>query len=366
MRRMLLALALCLLPVGGWGDSLDTSAGPVTITRVMGGLKEPWGLDFLPDGAFLVTERGGKLFHVAAGGGRPIEVSGVPKVVARQQGGLLDVAVARDFAQSREIFLSYSKAQQDTVGTALVVARLSSDGRALEGLRQLFEMAPSNNSGMHFGSRIIEAPDGKLFLTLGERGQRDAAQDLKRHNGSVIRINRDGSVPADNPFTGTQGALPEIWSWGHRNPQGAALDLNGDLWVNEHGAQGGDEVNQVRKGANYGWPVISYGKHYDGAKIGIGTSAPGMEQPAHYWDPSIAPSGMMVYSGKLWPQWKGDFFVGSLKFHYLSRLDPDSGWSEEKIASSDTRRVREVMEAPDGSIWYLSVGRGAIFRITPG
>ena len=364
MRPLLLAIALSVLPAWGWSDSIETSAGPVTITRVMGGLEEPWALDFVPGGGFLVTERGGKLIHVTAEG-TPRAVSGVPQVFAKGQGGLLDVAVARDFATSREIFLSYAKPQQGGAGTALSAARLSADGTALEDVRLIFEMNPGNTTDRHFGSRIVEARDGTLFLTMGDRGESDQAQQLGRHNGSVVRINRDGSVPRDNPYVRLPTARPETWSYGHRNPQGAALDPQGRLWVNEHGAQGGDEVNLVIGGANYGWPVIAYGRHYDGSKIGIGTSKAGMEQPRHYWDPSIAPSGMMIYSGKLWPDWKGDFFIGSLKFNYLSRLDPDKGWTEERIQSNDTRRVRDVAEAPDGSIWFLSVGRGGVYRMTP-
>ena len=248
----------------------------------------------------------------------------------------------------------------------MAIARLSQDESRLEDLRVIFEMSPGSSGGRHYGSRIIEMGDGTLFLTLGERGEDTAAQNLARHNGSVIRINRDGTVPSDNPFVGSPGALAHIWSYGHRNPQGAALDHKGRLWVNEHGAKGGDEINRIEKGANYGWPVITYGVNYNGKRIGVGTRAPGMEQPAHYWDPSIAPSGLMIYSGKLWPEWKGHFFSGSLKLGFLSRLDPNAGWSEERIHSRATARVRDVIEAPDGSIWFISVGRRAIYRMSPG
>ena len=364
--RIILVLALTFFgPLAALAGGVQTTAGTVSISRVMGGLDEPWGLAFLPDGGFLVTERGGNLIHVAAGGQVNI-VSGAPKVVASGQGGLLDVMVPRDFATSREVFLSFSKKQGRGAGTALSVGKLSEDSNRLTDLRVIFEMSPGSFGGKHFGSRIVEAMDGKIFLTIGERGERPAAQDLSRHNGSVIRIGRDGTVPGDNPFAGQGGTQPEIWSYGHRNPQGAALDLRGNLWVTEHGAKGGDEVNLVRRGANYGWPVIAYGRHYSGLKIGEGTVKEGMEQPEHFWDPSIAPSGLMIYSGKLWPQWRGHFFVGSLKFHYLSRLDPNSDWAEERIKSKETRRVRDVREAPDGSIWFLSVSEGAVFRMVPG
>ncbi len=345
---------------------IETSVGRITVEKVMGGFVEPWGLGFTPDGGFLVTERGGRLTHVSPGG-TISRVRGLPNIAPGGQGGLLDVMIPRDFAESRLVFVSYSILQKGrTFGTAIAVGKLSNDGAMLENVRTIFEMSAGSKGKNHFGGRLVEAADGKIFLTIGDRKDRPSAQDLSRHNGSIIRINRDGSVPSDNPFVGREGVLPEIWSFGHRNPQGAALDLQGRLWIDEHGAKGGDEVNQIRRGANYGWPVISYGTHYSGAKIGEGTRKAGMEQPEYYWDPSIAPSGMMIYSGKLWPAWAGNIFIGSLKFNYLSRLDPKRGWSEEKIQNNQTMRVRDVREAPDGSIWFLSVGKGAVFRVTPG
>lgn len=359
----LAAAAMLLAGVSG-ASSQDTSAGRVVISAVVSGLEEPWAVDFLPGGGILVTERGGRL--LLAGAGRQVQaVSGLPEVAVGGQGGLLDVMVPRDFADSREVFVSYAKALRRGSGTALGVGRLSQDGSRLEGFRVIFEMTPGSTGGRHFGSRIIEAPDGRLFLTIGDRGDDELAQDLSRHNGSIIRINRDGSVPGDNPFVGREGARPEIWSYGHRNPQGAALDLDGVLWASEHGARGGDEVNRIEKGANYGWPVIAYGRHYSGFRIGEGTEKPGMEQPAHYWDPSIAPSGHMVYSGRLWPEWRGDHFIGSLKFSYIARLDPGRGFAEERIEAPETERVRDIAEGPDGAIWFLSVGQGALYRMTP-
>ena len=278
----------------------------------------------------------------------------------------MDVAAARDFPITREIFLTFSKRYLRGGGTALAVAALSSDNLRLENLRVIFEMASPSRGGRHFGSRVVEAQDGTLFLTLGERGDPDKAQDLSLHNGKIIRIRRDGSIPPDNPFVGRAGARPEIWSWGHRNPQGAALDAAGALWAVEHGARGGDEINRVKKGRNYGWPVISYGRHYSGAKIGVGVAKEGMEQPDFYWDPSIAPSGMAIYSGRLWPEWRGHFFVGSLKFDHISRLDPAGGFKEvERLAFPETGRVRDVREAPDGTLWFLSEERGAVYRIRP-
>lgn len=363
MERLKILLFALLMMAPHTALSMDSSVGRLQVTPVVTGLNSPWGLAFLPGGGLLITERGGRLVHVADG--QSWSVAGVPDVVHRGQGGLLDVLVPRDFAASREIFLSFSKEQGRGAGTALVRARLSEDAKQLAEPTLIFEMTPGSEGGRHFGSRIVEAPDGTLFVTIGERGDRPAAQDLGRHNGSVIRVNRDGSVPKDNPFVDTRGARPELWSYGHRNPQGAALDGKGRLWVNEHGAMGGDEVNLVRKGANYGWPVIAYGRHYSGAKIGEGTARTGVEQPAHYWDPSIAPSGMVIYSGKLWPGWKGDFLIGSLKFDLISRLDGDSMKEVERLSSAETMRVRDIREAPDGSIWFLSEGRGAAYRITP-
>ncbi len=363
MRVMFIAIAFLIGAGSGFAQSLQTSAGRVALTPMMTGLDEPWAIGFLPDGSYLITQRDGVLLNVKDGSAR--KVAGVPRVVASGQGGLLDVMIPRNFTQSREVFLSYSKRLSGGAGTAMAVGKLSSNGRKLTNVRDLFQMNQGSSGGRHFGSRIVEARDGTLFMTLGERGMRAAAQDLTLHHGSVIRINRDGSIPADNPFVSRPGARPEIYSFGHRNPQGAALDANGTLWTAEHGAKGGDEVNRIRKGANYGWPIISYGVHYSGAKIGEGTARVGLKQPAHYWDPSIAPSGLMIYSGKLWPKWRGNLFVGSLKFDYISRLAGSALSEVEQLSGPETERVRDIVEAPDGSIWFISVGNGAIYRMTP-
>lgn len=350
-----------MLPV--MAQTMQTSAGPVQVTKMLDGLDVPWAIGLLPSGDYLVTERDGTLLYVADG--VATRVHNVPQVEASGQGGLLDVMIPRDFASSHEVFLTYVRKQPRGVVTVLAVAVLTDNGRSLHNVRTIFIAEPVMTSGRHFGSRVIEARDGRLFVTLGERGKAANAQDRSVHPGSIIRINRDGSVPADNPFVGQVGMRPEIWSWGHRNPQGAALDLQGNLWAAEHGAKGGDEVNRIRKGANYGWPVISYGRHYSGAKIGIGTANPGMEQPQFYWDPSIAPSNMMIYSGKLWPEWRGAVFVGSLKFNYISRLAGHPLDEVEQIKSEATQRVRDVAEAQDGSIWFISETNGAIYRLTP-
>lgn len=340
--------------------ALSSSQGTLTTQVMASDLDEPWGLAFLPSGGFLVTERGGRLWNYANGARRAVR--GLPKIEVDGQGGLLDILVPKNFAQTRQVFFTYAKRQGRGSGTAVGRGRLSQDGARLTDVETIFEIARGSSGGRHFGSRLVEAPDGTLFVTVGDRGDRPSAQDTENHNGSVLRITKDGQAAPGNPFLG-QAGQDEIWSYGHRNAQGAALDLSGQLWTVEHGARGGDEVNKIVKGTNYGWPVISYGRHYSGRKIGIGTSGEGYAQPEHYWDPSIAPSGMMIYSGKLWPEWKGDIFVGSLKFDLISRLK--DGREVERIQSDETARVRDVRESPDGSIWFVSVGEGAIYRVTP-
>ncbi len=343
--------------------ALETSEGEVAITPVVTGLEQPWAIGFLPDGGMLITEREGRLLYVLDG--KRHAISGLPPIAVVGQGGLMDVLVPKDFADSREVFLSYAKPQSGSAGTALMRATLSKDNAKLTNVETIFEMTRGSSGGRHFGSRIAEAPDGSLFLTVGDRTDRPSAQDLSRENGTVIRVNRDGTVPNDNPFVGQADARSSIWSYGHRNAQGMALDEGGQLWVVEHGAMGGDEVNLIRKGANFGWPVIAYGQHYSGGRIGEGTSKPGMEQPEFFWDPSIAPSGLMIYSGKLWPEWRGHLFVGALKLDYISRLTGRPLREVEKIAADETWRVRDIREGPAGAIWFLSVGNGTLYRMTP-
>ncbi|MCO0634903.1 PQQ-dependent sugar dehydrogenase [Lutimaribacter sp. EGI FJ00014] len=365
LRTAFLALSLSLAaPLQA--DTLSSDSGPLRGELVADDFLGPWSLGFLPDGGVLVTEKEGALWILRADGNRD-RVAGLPDdIVQVGQGGLLDVLIPRDFAQTREVIFSHAARQPGGAGTAISAGTLTADGTRLQDVRRLFEMAPGSSGGRHFGGRLVEGPDGYIFLSIGDRGDRPSAQDLGRHNGSIIRINRDGSVPSDNPLVGREGVQPEIWSWGHRNPQGMTLDAQGRLWTNAHGARGGDEVNLIAKGRNYGWPVISYGRHYSGAKIGEGTSKPGMEQPAFYWDPSIAPSGLVIYSGKLWPEWRGDFLVGSLKFDLVSRLSGTPLQEAERIEGDATSRVRDLREAPDGSIWMISEGNGAIYRLTPG
>jgi glucose/arabinose dehydrogenase len=342
---------------------LQTEAGAMVAEPMVEGLEMPWAFGFLPDGTVLVTEKAGRLLAVKDGARQ--EISGLPRVRDEAQGGLLDVLVPRNFAEDRLIYLTYAKRQGFRgSGTAVWRARLSEDNSRLDEGRMIFEIARGTGGGYHFGSRLVEAPDGALFVTIGDRGEGALAQDLSMHNGSVLRLTPQGAAPAGNPFAEADGALPEIWSYGHRNPQGAALDAAGQLWVVEHGAQGGDEVNRVEPGANYGWPVIAYGVNYDGTKIGEGTEAEGMAQPVYYWDPSIAPSGMTFYDGAV-EDWRGNAFIGSLKFDYVSRLAGDPLAEVERLRNDDTIRVRDVRQGPEGALWFLSEGKGTLYRITP-
>ena len=333
------------------GIVLTHDMGRVVVEPVVGDLDEPWAVGFFPDGGLLITERAGLLIHFKDGVRQ--NISGVPQVAAKGQGGLLDVVVARDFAQTRTVFLTFAKPRGAGAGTALASAHLSRDASALTDLRLLYRQKYASKTKRHFGSRVVEGQDGYLYVTVGDRGDRPKAQSLKHHNGKVIRVARGGEAT--------------IYSYGHRNPQGAALDGQGRLWTVEHGPKGGDEVNRPEQGKNYGWPVISYGVHYSGKKIGEGTAKAGMEQPVFYWDPSIAPSGMMIYSGKLWPEWQGDIFVGSLKFDMISRLDRDGDRivAEERLFEDRFDRIRDIREAPDGSIYFLAVGDGALYRMVP-
>ena len=337
-------------------------AGSAPSLKVMAnGFDAPWAIGFIPEGV-LVSERDGALILLANNKRRA--VARLPKIEADGQGGLLDILVPRDFKRSRHIFMTYAKRQGRGSGTAVMRAELDATQARLINVVTIFEMKAGSSGGRHFGSRLLEAKDGTLFVSIGDRGDADQAQNLASHNGSIIRITKSGAVPKDNPFIGKAGYLPEIWSYGHRNPQGLAMDQNGALWAHEHGAKGGDEINRIRKGANYGWPVIAYGKHYSGRKIGLGTSKTGMEQPAHYWDPSIAPSGYAIYSGKSNREWRGHHLVGSLKFDYIARLSGKNLREVGQIQTNETKRVRDIREAPDGSIWFLSVGNGTLNRMS--
>jgi glucose/arabinose dehydrogenase len=346
---------------------------------VASGLAHPWALAFLPEGRFLLTERPGRLRVVEANGRVNPALLGLPEVAARGQGGLLDVLLDADFARNRTLFFCFSEPGAGGNSTALARARLSDDRTRLEAVQVIFSARPKVASSAHFGCRIAESqtrgqPDGLLFMTLGERYVRkDDAQTLDNHHGKIIRVFKDGRVPADNPFVTTAGALPEIWSYGHRNPQGLVLAPDGALWAHEHGPQGGDEINLIAPGHNYGWPVISHGENYGGGPIGSGRSAQaGMTQPLHYWVPSIAPSGMaFVTSTRYGKDWVGNLLVGSLKFGYLNRIALSAPFSggvlrEHKLLAELGERIRDVRQGPDGWLYVLTdQAQGRLIRLLP-
>lgn len=349
-----------------------SSKADIVVESVARGLERPWGLAFLPDGRMIVTEKIGRLRVIDKDGTISPALGGVPKVAARGQGGLLDVALDPNFSENRLVYVSYAEPRDGgRAGTAVARGRLDENGGSLEQVKVIFRQEPGHTGGNHFGSRLAFAPDGNLFVTLGDRFDlREEAQDLSNHLGKIVRIRPDGSAPDDNPFVGKSGAKPEIWSYGHRNGQAAAINpRTGELWTAEHGARGGDEVNTPRKGLNYGWPVITYGVDYSGAQIGVGTKKAGMEQPAYYWDPSIAPSGMAFYTGDKFPGWKGSVFVGALAGQLLARLelDGDRITREERLLTRLGARIRDVQQGPDGFLYLLTdAGDGRVLRLKPG
>jgi aldose sugar dehydrogenase len=339
------------------------------VDTVAEGLEHPWGLAFMPDGNMLVTERPGRLRLVAKDGTLSEPISGVPEAAAEGQGGMLDVALDPDFAANQTIYLSFSEARPGGGnGTSIARAKLSADRKSLTDVSVIFQQMPAIESTAHFGGRLAFAPDKSLFLTLGDRYiMRDSAQDTGTHLGKVVHITTDGRPGPGNPFA-NGGGLPEIWSYGHRNVQGAAIEPStGLLWTVEHGAQGGDEINRPEAGKNYGWPVITYGKDYDNSKIGEGTAKEGMEQPLHYWDPSIAPSGLAFYEGAMFPEWKGDLLVGALKGQKLVRLDVEGGKvvGEEAMLEDLGERIRDVRVGPDGAVYLLTDNpQGRVLRVS--
>jgi glucose/arabinose dehydrogenase len=358
------ALAACAARLPG---PAAASTSGIAVSRMAAGLDVPWAVAFLPDGGFLVTERPGRLSLFRDGERRVL--SGLPAVAARGQGGLLDVAVARDFAATGTIFLTFAEPRGGgTAATALAAARLG-DGDRLADVRILWRMEPATASAQHFGSRVVEAPDGTLFVTTGDRGDRNAAQDPANTIGTIVRVNRDNSIPADNPFIGRSGIRPEIWSWGLRNLQGAALGLDGTLWTVMHGPRGGDEVNHhAEPGLNYGWPIQSFGAEY-ATRRQIGTPGPveGMTDPVFVWRVSPAVSGLAICSGRMFPHWRGNLLVGALQHDTIIRLVGDaSGLVEaERLLEGRYRRIRDVREAPDGAIWFIAEAEGAVYRMTP-
>lgn len=346
----------------------DSELERFRVNTLVRGLDHPWGLAFLPGGDMLITERPGRLLRINGDSLQPRSVRGLPTIAAVGQGGLLDVTLHPGFDSNQLIYFSFTGADDDGVGTEVARGRLAED--ALENVEIIFRALPKSGGGRHFGSRLLFDANGHLLITLGERGDRPRAQDIGDHAGSVIRINDDGSVPADNPFATTPEARPEIYTYGNRNVQGIALDpVSGRVWAHEHGPQGGDEVNVLVAGRNYGWPVITYGRNYvTGTKIGEGTHKQGMEQPRHYWTPSIAPSGMTLYTGDKFPAWRGNLFVGALKYRLLVRLEERDQKiiHEERMLEGVLGRIRDVRTGPDGYIYLLTdQDDGVLARLEP-
>ena len=370
----LLALLACGEPARAQGPAQASpqpasTPGVVRVETVATGLERPWGLAFLPDGRMLVTERPGRLRLVGPDGALSAPLGGVPDVAARGQGGLLDVAIDPAFAENRLVYLSYAEpGEGNTAGTAVARGRLG-DGR-LENVQVIYRQQPKVQSGGHYGSRLVFGRDGTLWITQGDRQRfSEQAQELGSGIGKVVRINPDGTIPRDNPFVGREGARPEIWSYGHRNIQAAAPHPEtGELWTVEHGARGGDELNRPQAGKNYGWPVITYGVNYSGTKIGEGAAREGMEQPVYYWDPVIAPSGMIFYTGDRYPGWTGSALVGSMSPGALVRLTMDGGRivREERYLGELRERIRDVQQGPDGYVYLVTdAAEGRILRVLP-
>ena len=368
-RTLLAAIALVVVtPVSA--QTFDTEKGRISVSTVAGGLEQPWGIDFLPDGRMIVTEKSGQLRIVSADGKISDPINGVPKVDDGGQGGLLDVTLHPDFASNRLVFLSFSEPGPGGASTAMARGRLTNDGAALEDVRVLFSQRPKIRGGRHFGSRVVFAPDGNVFLTTGDRGARHNAQKLDGHIGKVIRLTPDGRVPSDNPFVGKSDALPEIWSYGHRNIQGAAIHpATGKLWTIEHGPRGGDEINIPAPGVNHGWPVVTHGIEYSGGTIGDGLkNKAGMADPVYTWTPVIAPGGMTFYSGDLFPAWKGNLLIGGLRAGALVRLELDGEKvvHEERLLRQIGDRIRDVAVGPDDAVYAITdAGDGRILRISP-
>lgn len=362
-----LALVLAAAPAMA-ADRFPSKKAELEVTAIATGLEHPWSVEVLPDGAYIVTERPGRLRIIRATKiGEPI--AGLPELFVGGQGGLLDVALSPDFSKSRKLYFTATIPGDGGQGTALFVARLSDDEAKLENVEKLFAMNRFTDTTQHFGSRIAIARDGSLFFGIGERGEMDRAQDPQDHAGSILHVGPDGKPAAGNPFADGGKGLPEIWSIGHRNPQGIVIDpADGTLFTVEHGARGGDEINTPKAGGNYGWPVVSYGKHYSGAEIGIGQSAEGYELPVHYWDPSIAPGAIDVYRGAMFPEWDGDFLVAALKYELLARIERDESGAiigEERLLAGEYGRLRDVKIASDGSVLLVTDEEdGRLLRIS--
>lgn len=374
MMRAGAAALLALLVAPGAGaepavvaERVESDAEAFRVVRVADGLNHPWSIAFLPGGSALVSERPGGLLRLDTRTGARRTLSGTPRVAAVGQGGLLDVEPHPAFAGNRLVYLSYATGRNGRYATSIARGRLTDSG--LEDVEVLFTMNRPSGGPLHFGSRLVFGADGMLYASLGERGERHRAQDPADHAGAIIRLRDDGTAPADNPFAAGGGAA-EVYSFGHRNPQGLAVHpVTGRLWSHEHGPQGGDEINVIEAGVNYGWPVISYGAEYgSGAPIGSGAAAPGMAQPVLHWTPSIAPSGMTFYDGDRFPGWRGDLFAGALAGRHLRRvqLDGERVVAQEVLLQGRVGRVRDVKQGPDGLLWLLEdARRGSIFRLEP-
>lgn len=367
------AAAALLVPVLGCAQStpptLESEDHTYRVTTVVEGLEHPWSLAFLPGGDMLITERPGRLRVVRDGALDPTPISGVPGVWARGQGGLMDVVLHPDFADNRLVYLSYSKPGPDGTATT-AVSRGRFDGSSLTEVEEIFEADAWTGNRVHFGSRLAFDRSGYLFVTVGDRGQQDEAQNRSNHQGTIMRLHDDGRVPDDNPFVDEAGVRPEIWAYGIRSPQGLAFRPGTDeLWEAEHGPRGGDELNRIRPGVNYGWPEITWGIDYDGTPVGDGRrEAPGMEQPVHYWVPSIATSGLTFYDGDAFPNWRGSAFIGGLAATHLARigLDGSEVVEREVLLSEMGQRIRDVRQGPDGFLYVLvDSGRAPLWRIEP-
>ena len=366
--QAILALAAALLALPAAAQIIQSQEHAFRVVELVRGLEQPWSLAFLPDGRMLVTEKAGRLRIVKDGRLEPQAVAGLPEIAVHGQGGLMDVALHPRFAENGLVYLSYAARGADGVGTEVARGRLA--GSRLENVQIIFRQSPKGSTGRHFGSRLVFDRAGFLYVTLGDRGEMERAQRPDDHAGSVIRLHDDGRVPKDNPFAGKPGWKPEKYTLGNRNQQGAALHPHtGVLWTHEHGPQGGDEVNVIRAGVNYGWPVITYGVNYGiGTRIGEGTAKPGMAQPVHYWVPSIAPSGMAFYTGDKFPKWRGDLFVGALKDQMLVRLklDGEKVVREERLLKGALGRIRDVRAGPDGYLYLLNdETRAVLVRLEP-
>jgi glucose/arabinose dehydrogenase len=374
--RLILALAAVLLTRGAWAapQVFPSSAGDLAVETLAGGLVHPWSLAFLPDGRMLVTERPGRMRIVTRAGQLSPPLAGVPAVYAQSQAGLMDVILGRDFEKSRTIYFCYAENAEGGGGRIAVAhGQLEESGRAprLVAVTTIFRQRGPASRGLNIGCRMVQATDGNLFVTLGDHfAAADMAQTLDNHIGKIVRIRPDGTAPPDNPFVNKPGALPEIWAYGLRNPEGLAFNpADGKLWEQEHGPKGGDEINIIEKGENYGWPLVSYGVNYDGTPVGTGKAqAAGVQAPVWHWTPSIAPSGMAFYTGTLFPGWNGSLVNGALKFELLSRLTlrGDSAVKEERLLQGLRERIRDVRQGPDGALYLLTDNAaGRILRVVP-